>query len=183
MWYLTIEQNGDLLNATDNNGNQCLIVEVSADNEVRIVVFDKKERGSFFDEPWIIKKPSDPSTFTYTNDQRKSISAAPAFPADAQINIGSITSSGAKITFKRASCKENPMINEVYYYKLEIYEGSKRVKVLFLHSHFYNKSSKNTLYSYNLNGLKPGTEYTLKLFATDAYYRESEPLTASFKTN
>ena len=146
MLYLTIEQNGDLLNATDNNGNQCLIVEVSADNEVRIVVFDKKERGSFFDEPWIIKKPSDPSTFTYTNDQRKSISEAPAFPEDAQINIGSITSSGAN-HLQRASCRKTPDKRGLLLQAGNI-KAQKRVKVIPpLHSTI---RAVNTLYSYNL---------------------------------
>ena len=149
MDYHLPEQDQYITNVKNATGNKCLIVEVNAKNEVRIYVYDTSQNQPYFDEPYIIEKPSDPDTFKYTNEKRKSQSSAPVFPANTALKVSGIASSQANITFNRASCSSKPKLTTFTTISW-IFQNGKRIKRLYLKRPHLRKVDVNSPYTYTI---------------------------------
>lgn len=168
-----------------SNAAQFHIVEVDADNRVRIMPFNILT-GAFFSSPasdsdeqliYYVDTPSDRSSFTYTC-ARYTNADRPVFPSDAQVDFSEVTANGATVTFTQAidgECMNN--------YSVAVKNSlGITVKTLKFWSEFYFEPTPEAM-SCTIEGLKPGTTYTVEITAFDTYAMSSvEPLKASFTT-
>ncbi len=88
---------------------QMLIVEVDAENRVRVYPYDVLT-DNYFPYVWEIDTPSDPETFKYTNE-RYNRASFPCFEDGAEINVVSESEDGAEIEFPQAKSDDDPYVN------------------------------------------------------------------------
>lgn len=101
--YFELDEFDKLTGTVPENAGECaqfLIVEVDAQNRVRVKPFDILT-SSFFDCEWTVDKPSDPSSFVYT-DERYRTPEKPFFDRDSHVWIDR-KENGVTITFGQAS--------------------------------------------------------------------------------
>lgn len=157
---------------------QGLIVEVNAENTVRIFPYDFKENKLLYGgEPWVIEDPFDPSTFAYTS-ARDEASVPPAFKETDAVTVSDIGENSAKITF--------PTITEgdvVKYYRVNIYkkDSSYLVRSTTVHAQFHRYNPETQL-SARIALLNDGTDYRIEVVAENAFGKLSEPLVGYFTT-
>ncbi len=134
--------------------------------------------SSYSDERLIyyIEKPSNRSSFGYTNARYKTADT-PVWPQGAQADLSDITSNGATVTFPQALDGE-----EIHHYSLVVKKRGVRVGAYKFWSEFYFEPIPPTM-SWALDGLKPDTEYTVEITGFDTYLKQTKaPLKASFRT-
>lgn len=176
---------GGTLPEGKENAAQYYIVEVSADNIVKIQPFniltdDFFKTPSNTDDPdkqlvYYIDVPKGVDGFTYT-ESRGDTAASPYFKDDAKITVSDISYDKATFTVPQAyddSC--------IYSYTLEIYDGNKKVKTCKYFSEYYFEPLPETV-SYSLAGLEGGTEYSAKIYPVNAWGKTGEPIETTFTT-
>lgn len=157
---------------------QMLIVEVDAENRVRVYPYDVLT-GNYFREPWKIDKPSDPSSFLYTREIRMKNAADPYFEAGAKISINAGENS-IEFEFPQARIDSDPFVNG-YDVKIKNSEGF-IVKAISFWSEYYFYDMPKTMHE-KVDGLESGKEYTIEINANSFWNTTSKkPLIASFKT-
>lgn len=154
-----------------DTGAQFSIVEVDANNRVRIMPYDLISH-KFYEDPssysskqeiYCIDKPSDRSSYLYT-DARYDNADAPVFTADAAINATDVTSSSATLTFTQA--QDGECLNN---YSITAQEkGSCNKKEYKIWSEFYVDPTPQTI-TYTLDGLEAGKTYDITVTAYDTY--------------
>lgn len=160
-------------NAT--NVCQYYIVEVRADNSVKIKIYDVITE-QFFPIEYDIETPSDPSTFLYT-EKRRETADCPVFAEGAQITIEKVGDNAVTLTIPQATDGECLHSYRFDFYRNGIFEMSSSIW-----SEFYFLSMPETL-TQEFTGLLEGSEYTVKVTAIDSWGKESElPLSVDFKT-
>ena len=164
---------------------QYYIVEISADNRVRIMPYDLIT-DSFFKTPSNIDDPEetivyyidsskDTSLFRYKD--RASTADTPYFASGAAIEISDIIDCGARITFPQALDGDC-----IYSYSIEC-TSADGGKVNFAYfSEYYLEPMPDTL-SFAVSGLKDNTEYEVAVTPVDCYGIKGEPIKASFTTD
>ncbi len=160
---------------------QFYIVEISDDNRVRVLPYDLISDSFFLSADgktqlvYTIDSVTDKSAWRYT-DRRAQASAAPVFAVGQGVTIDSITPNGARITFPQATDDDC-----VYSYRIVAESGSDRQEYS-CYSEFYFQPMPETLH-FNLSKLKPAREYTVSIYAVDAFGKQSEtPITGTFTT-
>lgn len=165
---------------------QFIIVEVFADNSVKLMPFNLLTHDFFRDTgssggkiEWYIDAPSDKSTFRYT-DTRYKTADKPAFPAGTpDAVIAEVGTKTASVSFSQATDGEC-----VYSYEIALYPGgSKTASSTFkIFSEYYFEPMPKTL-SYTVGGLHGNTEYEVKITAVDCYGKRSDNFVrGAFKT-
>lgn len=156
---------------------QFLIVEVAADNRVRVYPFDVLT-GNFFPMVHKIDTPSDPESFTYT-DERYKTAVAPYFTDDAEIRVTEAGENSIKFEFDQAK-SDTEYVNS-YDITLKDTEGF-IIRHLSIWSEYYFYDMPKTL-CVELDGLDSGTEYSIEIKADGFWNNRSEnSLKASVKT-
>ena len=169
------------------NAAQYLIVEVDAENRVRIMPYniltdDFMKTAATTDDPekqliWQIENPSDPSTYAYTS-ARKKVATAPWFGENDEAAAEEIGADKVTLTFPQANSDEC-----VYGYRINIAaKDSPRKKITKeVYSEYYFEPMPETL-SVTVEGLKAGKEYTAEIIPLDVWLQTGEPLLVSFTT-
>ena len=174
--------------AGSENAAQYHIVEVDADNRVRVQPFNILT-GEFFKTPsttddpdtrliYQIDVPSDPTTYVYTS-ARKKTATAPYFDKGVIVRVGDLTGESATFTFPQAQddvC--------VYGYRVKVTQtkhpliGAVEKEV---YAEYYFEPMP-LMASVTVEGLTPGTEYTVSVTPLNVWLQKGEPITAVFTT-
>lgn len=138
---------------------QMLIVEVDAENRVRVYPFDVIT-GNFFPYTWKIDEPSNPDSFLYTSERYRT-NVFPHFKKDAKITVSGITDSGFKVEFEQAEIDED----YVNCYNLVLKDGNGHIvrhSSIWSSYYLYDMPQKITA---EFSGLDSNSEYSLTVRA------------------
>ncbi len=166
--------NADGSNGVMRNAGLYYMVEVSAKNEVRLVVYN-----IYSDSVQMIiyiGEVGDPSTFTYT-DARKT-AKAPVFADGAAITPQLITKNYALLNIPQASCETG-----VNNYRVELYQGGKLVSTTYRLSCDFLGFAMPTTVAAPLSGLSPSTQYKVKVYPVNHWGKVGVPLSYVFITD
>mgnify|MGYP002754620140 CR=1 FL=1 len=155
---------------------QGLLVDADKKGNVKITTHDFNRGIKIQEWQFNIHK-----TLPYTDSIRMPQSQAPEFVSDAGIKVKNITTNTAVLTFKNAIIPTpNPVNNIVFKYRSELIEKAtgKQVK----HFEFQPNLFSDTI-KLNLRGLQKNTEYEVRVYALDAWLKEStQYISTTFKT-
>ncbi len=156
------------------NFAQMTLVEVDADNRVRIYPYDIFT-DNFFPMTWEIDEPWNPDSFKYT-DARYKTEIVPYFDG-AEITVSDVTESSVNVTFTQAKT-EDYYVND---YRVLIKQNGVTIqnKVLWSDYYFYNMPETLTV---PFDDLEPNTEYEVEICAGSFWNAYSEPIKSKFKT-
>ena len=170
---LAINSDGTYEGATDKNGGEYYIVEVSADNVIKVQGYHV-EKNKFIIEPYEFTV-GDVSEFIYTSD-RADKSEAPAFSSDAKITLDKADATSAQITFPQATCPD--YLNQ---YTIEIYNGSELVSTeyIFANNDLDPVPATRTV---SLSNLKSATEYKVVVTPVNTWNKSGTPIELTFST-
>ncbi len=156
------------------NFAQMTLVEVDADNRVRIYPYDIFT-DNFFPMTWEIDEPWNPDSFKYT-DARYKTDIVPYFDG-AEITVSDVTESSVNVTFTQAKT-EDYYVND---YRVLIKQNGVTIqnKVLWSDYYFYNMPETLTV---PFDDLDSNTEYDIEISAGSFWNAYSEPIKATFKT-
>ena len=157
---------------------QMLIVEASADNQVRVYPYDVLT-DNYFPFVWEIDTPWDPTSFKYT-DARYKTTEAPYFAPETYICLDDVTENSAVLEFAQAKA-DKEYVNSYEIILKETATGLiKKQFSIWSEYYFYNMPE---LLSYEIKDLSPQTEYTVEIYATSFWKTKSEkPLVKKFTT-
>lgn len=177
-WHTAVHDGTDgswvLGHKRNKDGGEFYLVEVDASGAVMIIAYDVNADAEV--NRYYIRKPSDPSTFRYTND-RIAASQAPVFPADASATVSNVLYNGFDLSFPQAACDD--MVES---YRVEVYSGEDLVNTTILTSCFYLSPRPTTMVA-KVRGLQASTAHTVKVYAVNAYNKDcAQPLTATVTT-
>ena len=177
---IEIDEYGNWIDGINNhsvrNGVMYYICEIDANNVMRVLRYNTATE-SVWGEPIVLDSLGDPTGFDYT-DARKTNSKAPVFDSETQVNVVSNGYTRTVITFPQASCDD-----VVQNYRVDIYNGTSLVKSEYRLSRSHVGDLMPQTMQVTLAGLKPSSEYTLKIFAINSYGVESLPLEKTFTTS
>ncbi len=175
--------------AGSDKAAQYTIVEVDADNRVRLLPFniltdDFFKTPSTTDDPdkqliCLVEKPTDRSTFAYTAARRKT-NGKPWFDENAAVQIGNVTDTTAEVTFDQA--QDNVC---VYGYRITAFDKTKPHKAVAekeIYSEYYFEPMPQTL-SCTLEGLLADHEYTVQVVPLNVWRQTGGAIKADFRTN
>lgn len=165
------------------NAAQYYIIEVDADNKVKILPYNILT-DDFFKTPsntdgedeqlvYYIDTPSDSSTFRYTDCAANA--DIPYFGTEANITISDVTENTADIAFPQAFDGEC-----IYSYEI-VCTSDKGNSTYNYFSEYYFEPMPETM-SFSLSGLKSEAEYTVSVYPVDCYGKKGEAITATFTT-
>ena len=158
------------------------IVEVDAENTVRIYPYDFRNGCYLTEEPIEIKNPSDKSGFIYTKEYfEKNYSEQPVFAQDAKIDA-EIHLNSIDFSFPQAILNDT-----LYSYQCTVKRNGKIEQSCKLNSFAYLQYLKNddvpARVGGTISGLKRNTEYTLEIQPIDCFYETgASTLSLTFKT-
>jgi hypothetical protein len=135
---------------------QMLLVEADARNRVRVLPWNLLTDAAF-PLAWAIETPSEPESFAYTPAKRRAAARRPVFPQQAALRV-----EGNVLCFDQADAAAEPVLD--YYIRLRRAADHTVARQLSLWSNFYFSPMPQTL-SLPLEGLVPGTEYTVEITA------------------
>ena len=165
---------------------QGMVIEVEG-SQVTIKNWDFLSK-TWIDQTWSfdVTRP-----LPYTDAARRPRAVAPVFGDDAGIRVFNIRDSRVNIEFDQARIPANDVQDIVHSYRYEfVDEGTGRIDANFATwSDYYFLPWRPTLLYYDSNGdpadvtgLKPGTNYLVRITAYDAWGLASAPLTTTFTT-
>ena len=147
------------------------IVEVDANNRVRLRYYNA-DADRFIFEPVVIDSIGDPSSFTFTAD-RKAKSEAPIFSEP--LTLLSLSYASVRVSIPTATCADY-----VRSYRADILKNGEIVKTV------YRQGEQQTYpipeVTASFSELTPDTDYTVRVYAYNAYGKMSAPLTLAVHT-
>ncbi len=154
---------------------QFYIVEVDANNAVKIIGYDITA-GKFMDDVvYNLRSVKSTDEFIYT-DERKENSEIPYFTEDTSVNTENITSTSAKIIFGQALCEDDVQNYIVELYKEDtLISSQRRLACTFM------DPAPEDIAAY-FESLDPESTYTVKITAVSSWEKTSAPLTFEFTT-
>lgn len=153
---------------------QMLIVEADKDNRVRVYPYDVLTEN-FFPFEWKIDVPSDPSTFTYTN-QRYKTATCPYFEKDAKSIVSDITENSFMLEFDQAK-SDDEYVNS--YDIIVKNKNGEIVKQLSIWSEYYFYDMPKSL-SLKIDGLESHNLYSVTVKANSFWFTSSENTLSAF---
>ncbi len=160
-----------------SNAAQMTIVEVDADNRVRIYPYDLVT-GNFFPTVWEIDTPSDPDSFLYTEEKRYQNAPKIYFDGNEKIEI-QVDGNSCTVTFEQAKA-EREYVNG-YELRVKTSDGiTERCISVWSEYYFYDMPETITA---KIEGLKMNTEYTLEIKAHGFWKNFSNVIKKEFKTS
>lgn len=156
-----------------NDMAQCLLVEVNAENSVKVRVLDLT--ADTVSAEYFIETPSDKTAFTYSQEERKAAAKAPVFGEEAKL---SAAVKGKKVTLA-VNPAEAEKDDKVFLYRFSIKNsaGETVVNEAILSDYYYSLTPKTVSYETKIDkGI-----YTATVTAEDVWGKESKPLTVRFE--
>ncbi len=155
----------------DEAAAQMLIVEADVQNRVRITPWNLLTDKAF-PLQWEVERPSEPESFQYTRVKRRSAAKLPVFPEGASLRF-----EGNSLTFDQADYAAEPVLD--YFVRVRRAEDGVIAAYRSLWSEFYFDPMPKTL-TLPLEGLVPGTEYTVEVTARGFWDNYGAKLTGRF---
>lgn len=167
--------------AGSNNFAQFYIMEVRADNSVKLMPYDLIT-NDFFDVVYYVHKPGDVKSYEYT-DLRYSTSAKPVWPQDAYAKVLEVFDDGARCELKQALCHD---VTHSYRFDLQAFDTRENAwkddDQQYFWSQYFLRNQPETL-QLTLSGLMPGTKYRAKIIPFNPFLRAGDKaLEISFQT-
>ncbi len=147
------------------------IVEVDASNRVRLRYYDA-EADRFIFDPVIIDTIGEPENFTFTAE-RKASSEAPTFSAP--LTLLSASSGSVRVLIPNATCSDY-----VRSYRADLIYNGDVVKTVYRQAGQQKYPLPDVTASFS--DLDPNTDYTVRVYAYNAYGVMSDPLTLAVHT-
>ena len=161
----------------NTNAAQFWVVEVYSDNSIMFKPYDLITK-QFFPVDYKIENPTSKDSFVFT-DKRADASKAPSFASTAKLEVKDIKEKSASLVFDHATGDD---IVHSYLYHFTTKSDNKIALEFKTFSDFYYLSRPEKM-TYLVTGLKPGTEYSVKITAINSYGKQSEnSLKYDFKT-
>lgn len=160
-------------NAT-RNGNMYYIVEINADNVVKIQIMDAINNEIY--GHYIIDSFGNPAGFDYT-DAREDNDVKPEFSSNDSITVVSNDYQKTVVTFPQATCAE-----KVNHYRINIEQNGVLIKTDYKPSGEYLGRSKPTTLKATINALEPATTYTLKIYPVSTWAVSGNPIIVELTT-
>ena len=168
------------------NAAQYLVVEVDAENRVRIMPYNiltddfmKTPASTDGDKQliWQIDDVCDPGKFAYTS-ARKKTDGAPWFEDGDAVSVDGVTGESVSVTFPQA---EDDVC--VYGYRIQIKDPDHPLKKIEkeIYSGYYFEPAPETL-SVTVEGLTPGKTYSAKVIPLNVWLKTGEPIEFTFTT-
>lgn len=155
---------------------QGLLVEADKKGNVKITTQDFNRKQKVQEWRFNINQP-----LPYTNAIRLPQAKAPVFTPGATVNIGDVTTNSAVASFKNAVIPQpNPVKDIVFRYRGELIKKSsgEQIKQWNFHPDLFSDTVKQLL-----RGLEKNTAYEIRMYASDAWQKESAGfISATFKT-
>jgi len=167
--------------ANADQAAQFYIVEVSADNRVRVLPYNLLTDDFFKTADgskqlvYEIENLKDKTTWKYT-DARIEESKAPSFASDAKITVGEVNKFTATITIPQATDDDC-----VYGYNVVCTSDAGTKKEYNYFSEYYFEPMPQTL-TFNLMALEADTEYTVAVCPMDVFGKKGDYIEAKFTT-
>lgn len=157
----------------NTNAAQMWVVEADANNRVRLRGYDLIS-DTYICE-YMIEKPSDKSTFTYTPEQMAASSSAPAFNAGTTVSATKNIDCTYSVNIPAAKSTDEKI---VFIYRVYVCDkDGNPINNFWALSGYYFVPAPETI-SVNIGKLEKGT-YILKAVAENAYAMQSEPVTTT----
>lgn len=161
-------------NEGDRNGRLYYMVEIDANNTVRILTCDMYT-NQVVCEPYIIDS-LDPDDFKYTADRAENADK-PVFGNGDALKIVTNNYKNAQISIPQATSKDI-----VQSYRVEVYNGDTLEQTIYRSSCAnFGGDMPKTINAYIPN-LQPKTAYTVKVYATNSWNVDSAPLVTTLTT-
>lgn len=161
-----------------NQAAQMLIVQADKNNRVRVYPYDIIS-NNYFPFVWKIDCPSNPATFTYT-DERYNSTVEPFFRQGAKISVSDISFDKCVITFDQASI-ESEYVDD-YNIIIKRVDSGIICRQISIWSEYYFYNMPQTL-SVVAKELEADTKYAVEVYANSFWRKQSKkPLFAEFKT-
>ena len=166
---------------------QYLIVEVDAENRVRIMPYniltdDFMKTPASADDPakqlvWQISDPTDPTTFAYTS-ARKRTDGAPQFENGDAVSVDAVTANTVTLSFPQA---EDDVC--VYGYRIRLTDPKHPLQKIEkeIYSEYYFEPMPARL-SVTVEGLAAGTAYDVSVTPLNAWLAKGAPITTTVST-
>ena len=168
------------------NAAQYLIVEVDAENRVRVMPYNiltedfmRTAASTDGDKQliWQIDDVCDPASFAYTS-ARKKTDGAPWFEDGDEVSVDGVTAQSVTLTFPQA---EDDVC--VYGYRIRIKDPDHPLKKIEkeIYSGYYFEPAPGTL-NVTVEGLEPGKAYNVSVIPLNVWLAKGEPIQTSFTT-
>ena len=149
------------------------IVEIDANNAMRVIAYDlisQSEIGRHY-----FRNLMDDIKFDYSHNERKNNSEAPVFKSSNDVEL-TVDKINVEVKINQATCKD-----VVESYRIEVYEGDKLVRTEYSLSDYFRLPVPDKII-HTIKKLKSDTEYTIKVYAVNAWNIESEPIVKNIRT-
>lgn len=175
-----------LVTENGSNASQGLFVSVSKDKVVTITRYDftnDKEVG----QKWVINTPEivkSKDNFTYTEEGRKKIAAAPAFANGASMTVGYLTSFSATVTAPVATITDEVSDNCIIGYRFTVTDKDSGEQTFskYVLNDWQECSAPKTELTIDVGGMSPEKTYVISVVAESAWDKVSEPLSLEVTT-
>ena len=147
------------------------IVEVDQNNAIRLRYYDA-EADRFLFEPVVIDSIGDPENFTFTSE-RKANSEAPTFSEP--LTLLSVSDESIRVSIPNASCPDY-----VRSYRADVLQGGEIVHTVYRQGGQQKYPLPEITASFS--DLDPDVDYTVRVYAYNAYGVMSDPLTLAVRT-
>jgi len=168
-------------NTYENKVSQGLMIEYNkTTNKVLIRKIDSKN-GNEIGSPWEIDLSG--KTQKYTDTAKDSIAQAPIFKSSAELTIKDITTSGAIVSFDRATSFSESETDFAYFYEVKLINKEEYTVVsakTYLSDYF--KNAQKDVQELTITGLDSGTEYIVRVTAVSPLLKKSSYIEGSFTT-
>ncbi|MBQ7235613.1 MAG: metallophosphoesterase [Clostridia bacterium] len=160
------------------NGVMYYICEIDENNLMRMLRYNVAT-NSIYGDPIYIDSFGDPTGFDYT-EERKENSVAPTFEPGDTVMLTANHYNKTKIKFPQATCEDNIVQN----YRVDILnESNVLVKSEYRLARSYMGDAKPENMEITIAGLTPNSKYTLKVYAVNAYGKQSAPISTEVTTS
>ncbi|MCR5150546.1 MAG: metallophosphoesterase [Clostridiales bacterium] len=154
-----------------NEAAQAWIVEADAENKIRLTGYDVLH-GDILCQ-YVIPSLTDKDTFVYTEKNMKMISSAPVFDEKSEITVKKEEDGKYTVSVPKANSVDG---NIIFLYRIKVYNKmGVKVHSEYIINNYWQNDTYNDI-SFNIKA-KPG--YEVKITAENAYYMESQPVTAT----
>jgi len=174
MYYMELTVDNDRTVHTDdgNNFSQALLVEVDADNQVRVRGLDINNSAVICDT--LITEPSNPNTYAYTPENQEALSTAPVFEKDAALTAEK-TDDGYDITAPAAIDTDG---KEIFVYRITVFnQKGKAVDNEYIVNNYWSISPYEEV-TFHIEA-EPG--YSVSVVAENMYELQTAPLTCTLQ--
>lgn len=161
-------------NQGDRNGRLYYMVEIDANDTVRISTIDMYN-NTVIGEPYIIDS-LDPADFKYTAERSES-AEKPVFAADESLKIVTNNYKNAQISIPQAVCKDF-----VQSYRVEVYKGDTLEQTIYRSSCVNLGSDMPETINAYIPNLEQNASYTIKVYASSSWSIDSDPLVTTLTT-